>query len=219
MKISKDMIKYVAIAILLVVVCVLLAKSCRISPREARLEAEIVYLKDTFIQNEHTMIVNKEKYDKEIATLTEENRQKDLQISISIGKISNRDGNIETLESNLTTLRSEAETIPNLKEQIHNLELQVSEWTSKFHIAEEIIRDKDVIIFNLKQQYELQVAIFVDLEATYEAQKGLLVKTEDLLKVRTRKLRVSKFGGTFKTIALGVIGGYIGYKLLLKDTV
>ena len=211
MKIDK---KYVIIGLILLVSCALLVRSCKISDRYSTLLGEYQALKGISAENER---IAKEKIadaHADIDNLVEDNRQLHLQISESVGNISNLDGDVVRLEDELATIRTEAETIPNLKEQIVNLEGQVNICKERFTLAENIIADKDEIIFNLKEQYELQIGISVNFEALYLEQKALVLKGEELRTVISRRLRVAKFGGTFKTLTLGVLGGYLAYKLI-----
>jgi len=200
--------------IILVILCVILAKSCKLTDNYSLLLGQYTTLQgitkeNTRIAQEHidTALVQIEK-------LNSTNAELNNNVKIRNQAIWELDGDVVRLEDELTTIRTKVETIPNLKEQVVNLEGQVNTWKGKFTLAEKIITDKDAIIFNLKQQYGLQLNVSIEYKALYESEFDLRDKCEGLLKITTRKLRTAKFGGTIKTMVMGVLGGYLAYRFI-----
>jgi len=147
-----------------------------------------------------------------IDNLTNKNKGLIRRIELAEMEIVESDDTVVRLESELVDAQDTGDT----EAIIANLTEQVDAWKQRFTLARDIITDKDKIIFNLNEKYDSQVKISIDFEKLYINEKDLRLKGKVLLGMATRKLRVARVGGTFKTITVGVLGGFIAYKLI-KD--
>jgi len=209
-KISKDFIKYIVIGVLIVLVGLLVFKSCTLTSRYSTLVGEYNALDGVhkrFEQEATTAILKAREY---IFGLRAQNEAIARQVKLTEKQLVNKDVKLIQLNKELV----EAQNTGDKDAQISNLLSQVNIWKEKFTLAEKIIADKDTVIFNLKQQYEKQVVITVDLEGLYESSQDLLRRNETLFKITQRKLRTAKAGGTLKSVALGVLGGLVAYKII-----
>jgi len=210
----KPLLKYTIYGLLIALTCFFLVRSCAITDRYSKLLGEYTTIKGIATENAR---IAEERIESALATidnLTGENEKLNLHISESVGNITQLDDNIATLENQLVTIRRQAETIPNKDAQIDNLEKQVNIWKDKFTLSTKIIDDKDSIIFNLNQQYRLQLGVSAEYKELYESQRDVVGKCNTLLNMSHRKLRTARFGGTIKTIAIGAIGGYVAYTMI-----
>ena len=209
---TKYLLKYALIGVLSLCAVFFLLRSCSVTDRYSILLGKYEAL--TQVQEEAEKIAQ-ENIDlalENIDNLTSKNKGLIRRIEIAEMEIVETDGDIARLENELL----EAQDTGDKDAQISNLTEQVSTWKQKFTLAQNIISDKDKVIFNLNEKYESQLKISVDFEKLYIAEKDLRRKGKVLLGMATRKLRVARVGGTFKTITVGVLGGFIAYKLI-KD--
>ena len=210
----KPLLKYTIYGLLIALTCFFLVRSCAITDRYSKLLGEYTTIKGIATENAR---IAEERIESALATidnLTSDNEKLNLHISESVGDITQLDNNISTLENQLDELRGNEQTISNLGEQVVNLEGQVNIWKDKFTLSTKIIADKDAIIFNLNQQYRLQLGVSAEYKELYESQRDVVGKCNTLLNMSHRKLRTAKFGGTIKTIAIGAIGGYVAYTMI-----
>ena len=215
--IDKKVVKYTIFGILLVVFCIILLHSCNLGDRVSRLQGELRVANSILTETEKIAEKNIDKSLAKIDDLQKDTSKLKVEVSNSMVKIGEKDELIVRMEDELYELRVHMDSsnqLENLQEQVVNLEGQVNTWKEKFTLAQKIITDKDSVIFNLKQQYTLQINISADYKKLYEDTKGVLNRSEVLIGITKRKLRTAKFGGTFKTIAIGVLGGYVAFKLL-----
>ena len=216
-KIDKKVVKYTIFGILLVVFCIILLHSCNLGDRVSRLQGELRVANSILTETEKIAEKNIGKSLAKIDDLQKDTSKLKVEVSNSMVKIGEKDELIVRMEDELYELRVHMDSsnqLENLQEQVVNLEGQVNTWKEKFTLAQKIITDKDSVIFNLKQQYTLQINISADYKKLYEDTKDVLNRSEVLIGITKRKLRTAKFGGTFKTIAIGVLGGYVAFKLL-----
>jgi len=211
---NKQVIKYAIYGAIIIIFCVILVRSCTISDRYSRLQGEYTALRGIATENARIAEDKIDKANETIIELDRANAQLIKHVKLTELELSNLDGDVVQLEGELVTIRHQVETIPNLRAQVVNLEGQVNTWKVKFTLAEKIISDKDSIIFNLKQQYGLQLGVSAEYKALYENQQHLVEKCNTLLGITQRKLRTAKVGGAVKIIAVGVLGGIVAYKLI-----
>lgn len=208
--IIKPWFKYVVYGALLLLLVLVMARSCRLtdrySERVGELTAQVRMQKDA----EKIALENVGHALERINKLTGENKKLIKHIELAELDLVDSDEDVVRLERELL----EAQDTGDTEAQIFNLTEQVNVWKGRFALSQIIVADKDKIIFNLNQKYEKQVSISIDFEKLYIAEKDLRFKGEVLLGIATRKLRVSRVGGKFKTIAVGVLGGFIAYKLI-----
>lgn len=160
--------------------------------------------------------ISHEKSKEAISEKTEEIRRadkkiKELELAVAKkGKILTEKGSeIEELEE----AYDEAIT---KDEQIVNLQRQVQLWKEKFHIAENIIADKDAIIFSLTQKYEAEFVISNEWKSMYENELEMRNNLEAQIKALRKQVRGIKFGSTTKTGLLVIVGGILAYQMI-KD--
>lgn len=207
--------KYTIFGILTVMVCVFLIRSCTLVDKYSVLLGEYYVLVET---QEKLETISRENIDSAldaIDILAGKNKELTKHITLTEEELVNTDVDIVRLERELDELRSTEN--PNRLEALElivvNMESQLTIWKEKFTLCEQIVHDKDSIIFNLKQQYETQVNVSMDWENLYISEKRVRLSCENVLKITTRKLRTARFGGTFKTIAIIALGGYVAYKI------
>ena len=211
---KKQVIQYAIFGIILVILCAVVVKSCTITDRYSKLLGEFTTLKGIATENAR---IAEERIGSALATidnLTGDNEELTKHIELTESELVNTDEDVVRLEGELVTIRHQAETIPNLREQVVNLEGQLNIWKDKFTLATKIIADKDAIIFNMIDQYELQLGVSAEYKDLYETQIQLTDRGYTLLNIAERKIRTARFGGTIKTIAIGAIGGYMAYQLV-----
>jgi len=213
-KINKQGRLYAIFGILLVILCVILVRSCTIADRYSRLLGEFTALQGIADENARIAQEKIDEATKEITELDEEIAILNNKVKLKNQELGELDGDVVQLGSELVTIRTQVETIPNLKEQIVNLESQVNTWKEKFTLAELIISDKDNIIFNLKEQYELQLEVSVEYKTLYETQVQLTDRGYTLLSITQRKLRTARVGGTVKNVIIVVAGAVVAMNLV-----
>lgn len=212
MKSSKHLIKYAIFGCLLVMVCFFFVKSCTLTDRYSAKIGEynaLLQVHEQYKQGALEAILKARDY---ISGLIAKNDEIAKRVKSTELQIVAKNGKLLQLNRELV----KAQNTGDKDAQISNLESQLNIWKVKFTLAEKIIEDKDNIIFNLKQQYDKQVNITIDIEKLYGQSQDLLRRNEVLLNITQRKLRTAKGGSTFKTVALGVLGGFVAYKLI-KD--
>ena len=218
MKISGTFVKkwqlYVCFSIFVLGLTLVTAKSCRLTDRYSELSGQydILEQQNEIIAKEAiSAILTAREY---IDNLREKNSELIERIELTNKQLINKNVRLIQLGNDLTTIRSDVETIPNLKKQIVNMESQLTIWKVKFTLAEKIITDKDIIIFNLKEQYDSQLKISIDFEEMYLGEKDLRRRSEVLLGITKRKLSVSRVGGTLKNVAVIMLGAVIALKIV-----
>jgi len=215
--IDKKVVKYTIFGILLVVFCIILLHSCNLGDRVSRLQGELRVANSILTETEKIAEKNIGKSLAKIDDLQKDTSKLKVEVSNSMVKIGEKDELIVRMEDELYELRVHMDSsnqLENLQEQVVNLEGQVNTWKEKFTLAQKIITDKDSVIFNLKQQYTLQINISADYKKLYEDTKDVLKRTEVLLSTTTRKLRTAKYSGAVKTATVFLLGGYVAFKLL-----
>ena len=210
MKTAKELIKYVVFGLLLLLVCVFFVKSCTLSDRYSQKIGEYNALLEAQEKAEKVASENIEHALENIAGLIAKNKEITKQIKSTKSQLVTKNGKLLQLNKEL----AEAQDTGDKDTQISVLEETVNTWKEKFTLAESIIANKDEIIFNLTEKYEFQVVISDDYKKLYLDTKDLLGRNEVLFNITKRKLRTAKFGGTFKTIAIGVLGGFMTYQLI-----
>lgn len=143
----------------------------------------------------------------EIQKTTERIRELESHVAEKNEALKNKGIRIEELE------KSYDENAPQEK-QITNLREQVQAWKEKFHIAENIIADKDRIIFSLTQKYEAQFAISEEWKTMYENELKLRENLESQIKVLEKQFRTVKFFSKVKTGLFTIIGGILIYQAI-----
>lgn len=209
---TKYLLKYLIIGVLLMCALFFLLRSCSVTDRYSRLVGEYEALTKVQEEAESTAQINIENALENIDNLTNRNKGLTRRIELAEMEIVETDGDVARLESELI----DAQDTGDKDAQISNLTEQVNTWKKRFTLARDIITDKDKIIFNLNEKYESQLRISVDFEKLYIAEKDLRQRGNVLLDISSRKLRTAKTGGTFKTMVISVLGGYVAYKLI-KD--
>lgn len=205
-----NLVKYAIIGIILVVLCIIFVRSCTITDRYSRLLGEYTALKSIAKENEKIAQDNIDKSLKQIKNLTSKNAELTKHVKLKENELVNLDNEVNRLETELI----DAQNTGDKDAQITNLESQVTIWKEKFTLAQNIITDKDSIIFNLTNQYKIQLNVSNEYKTLYENELNLRIKCEVLLKATTRKLHTAKGVGTFKSIFIGALGGYVAYQLI-----
>jgi len=126
------------------------------------------------------------------------------------GKIRDKDERILNLEEAFTQLGE------NKDAKIINLQAQLSIWKEKYTLAEEIIADKDKIIFNLAANYDAQVKISTEWEASYYRQVELHSVALERIKAMEKEWKGIQFGSNLKTYLIAAAGAAIVYSLVKK---
>jgi len=107
------------------------------------------------------------------------------------------------------------ETAP-AEERVANLKKQVELWRGKFQIAEQIIAEKDEIIFSLAEKYDAQKVISNEYKGLYESTLDLnkILDFENTL-LKRKALKLKLISHTKTTFILAAIG-YLVYSVV-KD--
>lgn len=207
--IIKPWFKYVIYGLLLLSFLLVVNRSCNLtdgySKRIGELEALVRIQEDAEEMARDNIDAALDRID----TLTGENKKLMKHIEVAELELVDTDRDVSRLEKELIDAQDTGDT----DVQIANLTDQVNLWKERFTLSQSIVADKDEIIFNLNEKYESQLEISVDFEKLYLAEKDLRHKGEVLLDMSSRKLRTAKTGGTFKTIVICMLGGYVAYKI------
>jgi len=112
----------------------------------------------------------------------------------------------------------ELETLyPSLKdkdEQIGNLKQQVNVWKEQFFLAQEIIAEKDNIIFSLTEKYNVQVEITKQWVAKYDKEFALRNLAEEGWKNSEKRIIGLNLQSKVVKVLLVAASGYILYDKL-----
>ena len=169
-----------------------------------RLQGKYEALADKYAQNMRLAIATVDAKEKEIAAQNERIAELGNNISGIEESIRNKSSRLTELERELAALD------PTQKDSIIvNLTAQVNEWKDKFSLAQNIIADKDGIIFSLNTKYEAQVVIANQWKARHDELSGITGVLLDSLKVADKRLAMQgltiKAGGGVTAVLAGVI--------------
>lgn len=121
--------------------------------------------------------------------------------------VAKKDKGITELGNTVTELEDEFGSLIDKDEKIANLVQQVGVWKDKFSISQDIISDKDAIIFSLTQKYESQVVISDSYKTMYDTLTLNTKKLEQIVTVQDWQIKRLKLTGGLKTgIVLGLAG-------------
>ena len=121
-----------------------------------------------------------------------------------------RERRIEELEAEEIALVDEGDK-DNI---IVNLRKQVNVWKERFSLAQDIIADKDKIIFSLRANYDTQVKITLEVTNKLKSEKALRLSAENVIKEATKEIRRLKIDSKLKTGGIAVIAGVLLYSVL-----
>jgi len=120
-----------------------------------------------------------------------------------VQKVSELQKKIETLQAVIQEreedVKKKERRIADLDKQLQHLETQPVEetaqeqlliWKQKFSLCEQIVADKDAIIFSLTQKYEAQVRITSATEELLSQTQLRLIEAEQRLKKRDRTRKI-----------------------------
>ena len=169
-----------------------------------RLQGKYEALAEKYAQNMRLAIATVDAKEKEIAEQDEKIEGLRNDITSIEDKIRNKSSRLAGLERELAGLD------PTQKDSIIiNLTSQVKEWRDKFSLAQNIIADKDRIIFSLNTKYEAQVVIANQWKARHDELSGITGVLLDSLKVADKRLAMQgltiKAGGGVTAVLAGVI--------------
>jgi hypothetical protein len=142
--------------------------------------------------------------DERISALTEE-------IVVTTGVMDAHGVTIDELEAALANIPT-----TDYANIISNLTNQVTLWKVRFTLSEDIIADKDAIIFSMSDKYEAQLIISDDYKTLWETEKELHGIALSRISVLEGKVRVAKFGGTVRNGIILGLGAFIVYGLVTK---
>jgi len=104
----------------------------------------------------------------------------------------------ELAEKNAKLRRAEA-TIQDKDELITNLRSQIETWGERFTLAQQIIEEKDKIIFSLKEQYALQVKITLEKDGQILSRDELIGIKDMRIAGLESELKKQKYWGAVNT--------------------
>jgi len=199
---------YWIIAVIIIIMAFSAYKACRITDEFSRLKGEYKILKKQFEQS-------KKEGRERIGGLEREIRQKDGEIEKYQAGIAEREKNLTEGKKKIASLEKERENLKDKDEIIANLETQVRQWAEQFSTCQDIIAEKDKIIFSLTGKYEAQVKISAEYKANWEGEHTLRVMAEKQLRLAERHLIEARFWSNVKTAAIITTGTYILAEILL----
>jgi len=207
----KKILDIIGIALVVFVVLFCLGKACKISDRNSELKGEITQLNQM-------LSIQRQVSQKEIKELKEFICKKNEEIIDITADITVKDEKIQELSEISTNLEQEIDNLnDNQKDIIINkLKENVTIWKQKFTLAESIIRNKDKIIFNLQDKYNAQLKVSLNYRELYEKTNELSRKQEIRIRVLEKKQRGLQIKSILKTVAIGGLAGYLGYRIIKK---
>ena len=207
----KKILDIIGIALVVFVVLFCLGKACKISDRNSELKGEITQLNQM-------LSIQRQVSQKEIKELKEFICKKNEEIIDITADITVKDEKIQELSEISTNLEQEIDNLnDNQKDIIINkLKENVTIWKQKFTLAESIIRNKDKIIFNLQDKYNAQLKVSLNYRELYEKTNELSRKQEIRIRVLEKKQRGLQIKSTLKTVAIGGLASYLGYRIIKK---
>ena len=157
-------------------------------------------------------IIQKES-NKAIASLESAIKDKDKQISTALKSIENLKKEDIKKEIKIEALEKEREGLTDPTAIISNLENQVAGWKERFTLARQEIEEKDKIIFNLTETYNIQLNISAEYKKqlmTVVNERGALEKVNKILMRTNRSEKAQKYvaiGAVIVAIIFIVRGG------------
>jgi chromosome segregation ATPase len=184
--------------------------------RACRIYDENSILKGQYDAMKKAAEENKAAADQKIAELQKTIADKNKEIGEAQEIINNKNKDISKNHAKIVELEKEREGLKDKDATIVNLDKQVYYWKDQFSLCQQVIAEKDKIIFSLTEKYDAQVKISLEWYHLYNEQVNLRVLAErridgleDSLKGLHYSLKVSR------TLAL-ILGGIVIYKLIAK---
>ncbi len=201
-KLSKGVFIGIGIALALGVVLIGY-KSCNLSDRYSELTGEFNAYRA--VANSAALVAQK--------TITEQTKvigDMTKKIAVHESEVSKKNEQIGRVNKTLSDLEKEYKILTDCPLQRDNLIKQVAEWTSKFSLAEGIIKDKDGIIFSLAAKYDSQVKITEAVQVQLTDCIKLQTLYDDRISVLERALKQARFVSKLKSwggvaLAAGVV--------------
>jgi chromosome segregation ATPase len=177
--------------------------------KDIELKTQYETLKKDTALLEQTKQVELAALTKQIAQLQEKNAQSEQVIV----RLQNQQ---ESLNKPLSELEAVRKTLTDKDAIISNLDKQVALWKEKFSLAQEIIANKDSVIFSLTEQYKAQVQIAENWKREYTGEYNLRVLAEQRIAVLEKSNKWFSFDSKISKTAAIILGGYIIYSLIKK---
>lgn len=194
---------------LVIVLIIISVKSCDIYDKYSELRAQTNMLleqRDDLLSQINTQVeVN--------ATLQAE---MDTQIAELRSQIDSKTRTIDTLGHTIGELETSLTNDLSDKEKIRNLEAQVSVWKQRFTLLEDVVEDKDRIIFSLTEKYKSANSLLLTYESVIESDDAVIESQKVQIKLLEGKFKTARFGKKTLLVTGLVLGGFIIYEKLIR---
>lgn len=205
------LIAVMSLVLALIVISTQTKKKSLILKGEILRQDELLKKQDKKItEGERLLGESRKVYDEEIALRNGEIDSANAVIVVLEGKDVESAERIEELESIIPFLPPEGQEL-------------IEEWKSRFSLCQNIIGEKDKLIFSLSQKYEAEFSLRVDVEdqktRVEQGRAEALDQVEDQAKaivLLEKRLRTGQSVGLVKSVGISVAVAYIVYSLFLK---
>jgi len=209
--------KYLIIAGVVLIVLLWGYKSCNLYDQNSVLKGKY----DVLLKLSKDAKAN---YEEQIKLRDEKITELDKGIESAKESISKKEHSIAESDSQLTKLSNELEKnkhkseelIGTWKERVKILNATVSELEKKFSVAQNIIADKDKIIFSLKEKYDTQLKLTVNLQELVNKEHALRLTGDKRIKLLEQKVRLNLFTGKLKSGIIVAAGAFLVYSMVKK---
>lgn len=134
--------------------------------------------------------------------------------------IANKDEEIRIMDLEIVTLREGRDELETWEAIAKSEKRERQIWTDKFYLAQDQLKEKDGIIFQLNQKYDARVKVDLDIIEMWkkkcDEEHTVRMASEKLSLDKTKKIKSMRFENTLaKGVTVVVAGGLI-YSLLRK---
>jgi len=202
--------KLIGFGVVLILAVAFIMRSCTLYDKVSELKGEHEALQVAYADLDMKSRAAIAGLEQDIAAKDKAIAESNHTIAVIRDKIQAKDEDINRLEAEYVNLGE------NKDAKISNLLAQVVAWKNKFTLAEEIIAQKDGIIFDLTGKYEAQVVISAEWKAQLDRQVELHTVCLERIKVMEKEWRGVKFGSKVKTYVMAAVGAGLVYSLVKK---
>jgi len=186
------------------------AQSCKVYHKHSVLKGQYDALKNT-------LDAEVEMRDRAIKAKEEEIEELNTAIDSANVVITEKQKESKSKDVEIKELESLYPTLKDKDEQIENLKQQANVWKEQFFLAQEIITEKDTIIFSLTEKYNAQVEITKQWIAKYDRELALRKLAEEGWKMSDKRIVGLSLQSKVTKILIVAAGGYILYDKLKKE--